>query len=61
MNFLETDIHFWPITNEFIIDNTNDKKIFDGQIVIVQNDTKMKALSKRSYSYYYPKGLMEKL
>lgn len=57
LNFLEANIQFWPITNEYIIDNSENKKIFDGKIVITQDDIEIDVLSKRSYSYYYPKGV----
>ena len=57
LNFLEANIHFWPITNEYVVDDTDDKKIFSGEMVITQDDIEIGVLNKRFYSYYYPKGV----
>ena len=56
LNTLETEVYFWPITNEYMANWFESKVVIDGRLQILQDGKEIKVLERQPYVHVYPQG-----
>ncbi|MBE3598688.1 MAG: hypothetical protein IMX02_07795 [Limnochordaceae bacterium] len=56
LDVLETDVYYWPITQEFMADWMGYRKEIPGKLEVRQNGRVVATLAKQPYTFVYPEG-----
>ncbi|NMB46843.1 MAG: hypothetical protein GX998_10610 [Firmicutes bacterium] len=56
INTLETEVYFWPITNEYMANWFESKAVIDGRLQILQDGKEVQLLDRQPYAHMYPEG-----
>ncbi|NLA57376.1 MAG: hypothetical protein GX855_00495 [Firmicutes bacterium] len=56
INTLETEVYFWPITNEYMANWFESREVVEGKLQILQDGKEIMVLERQPYSHYYPEG-----
>ena len=56
LNTLETEVYFWPITNEYMANWFEAREEVPGRLQILQDGKEIMVLERQPYNHYYPEG-----
>ena len=56
INTLETEVYFWPITNEYMANWFESREVVEGRLQILQDGKEIMVLERQPYNHYYPDG-----
>ncbi|NMB12812.1 MAG: hypothetical protein GX977_11050 [Firmicutes bacterium] len=56
LNTLETEVYFWPITNEYMANWFESKEVIGGRLQILQDGKEIELLERQPYVHVYPQG-----
>lgn len=56
INTMETEVYFWPITNEYMANWFDSKAVLDGRLQILQDGKEVELLERQPYVHVYPDG-----
>ena len=56
INTLETEVYFWPITNEYMANWFESREVVEGKLQILQDGKEIRVLERQPYAHFYPDG-----
>ncbi len=56
VDVLETDVYYWPITQEYMADWMGYRKPVEGRLEVRQGDRVVATLERTAYTFVYPQG-----
>ena len=56
LNALETEVYFWPITNEYMANWFESKEVIGAKLRILQDGKEIMVLERQPYVHIYPDG-----
>lgn len=56
LNTLETEVYFWPITQEYMANWFESKKEIEGKLEILKDGEQLKVIERQPYVHVYPEG-----
>ena len=56
INTHETEVYFWPITNEYMANWFESREVVEGKLQILQDGKEIRVLERQPYAHFYPDG-----
>ncbi|MEW6047972.1 MAG: hypothetical protein AB1609_16100 [Bacillota bacterium] len=58
LDVLETDVYYWPITQEYMADWMGYRRVIPGRLEVLRGDQVVATLDRAPYTFVYPEGYM---